>query len=214
MTRILLFSLLLGFACVAFAMNASERFAKVPWSCFGILEITNNKDSQSMVRAIPYPNGEYAFEIVGAPGIKKRLHIFQPVRKSFYLGVKLSDIEGGSNNPFMFIDMLLGIPITVLQGAFPTGVSSVPGGISQRDVNVPIEHKDDRFTLKTEKNGVNQVRYWITSSKSDMPKIVGLWDGANQEPLADDFSLIDWVHVGNGHVRTAGEARALDSNKQ
>lgn len=216
MFRILLFALLFSFTGATVAAEALERCNKFPWACYGVLEVQGVlPDVQKpRLRALRFHDGDIAFEIEEKGAITKKLHIFRVNHAEFYFGVESSMATSPQSNPFAFVDMGLGIPLMVLQKAFPSGYSSVPDGMSQKRVDVPVESKDDSFTLKTEKVASKQVRYWIKSNKSKVPELVGLWDAEVLPALPDDFPLSDWVHAGDTGVKDAKLARLLNRTKK
>ncbi|MCQ8105067.1 hypothetical protein NP590_13200 [Methylomonas sp. SURF-2] len=219
MIRVLFFAIVFSFSGAAAALNTVDMCVKFPWACYGVLEVQGEGQNiqKPRLRAIRYLDGDTAFEIEEKGVVSKRLHIFRANRAEFFFGVEPSAIisprTNPAANPFAFVDMVLGIPVMVLQKAFPGGLATVPDGISQKIVNVAVEHKDDSFTLKTERLTSKQLRYWIKSNNSNNPELFGLWDGDIQVPLSDDFPLSDWVHDGDAKVKDAGEARSLNSVK-
>jgi hypothetical protein len=216
MSRVLLFSLVCAVAVGVSASTAADLCDESPWGCFGALEVHSTSPSVTSAlvgRFLRYTDGDVGFEIEEPGTATKRLHIFRANGVEFYSGVERSIIvsPGATRgpNPFQFIGMVFATPLKILHAAFPGGPGMVPEGTSHQIVEVGVEHKGGRVTLRTRKAGTKSLRYRITIHSEGQPEIAGRWNGDVRAPLPDDFPLTEWVHAGGTVVRDAAEARSL-----
>jgi hypothetical protein len=194
---------------------ASEIYAEMPctrsdgpWACFGFLEMHVKAGTKNgTIRESRFSNGESMGEIEGQ-GSRQRFLRVPSTEMTLYSG--LSESESGWMSPFAFFGMQFFVPLRSMQIVFPAGVQSVPAGPVERDVVVD----EKRFRLSVVRAANDRVTYRVVSLEVANFEFEGTWDGAQVQPLSDDFSLAEWKHTAACQATTMLQARSPDCRRR
>jgi hypothetical protein len=143
-----------------------------------------------------FPNRELLAEIEQGAVTKRYLAL--PSGIQLYSGLSANESTSpGRKNPFAFLDLSFGVPITALRTAFPLGPSSVSDGESKRDILL----QGKPTMISTTRRSELRITYRLEPASVH---VNGLWEKLVQNPLSGDYSLVGWTSFGHSPVQICG----------
>ena len=158
---------------------------KIPWSCFGSVEVSSPGKDSGTARLHVYSNNEFMAEIVGGQ-VDRKLLVAQPYTR-LYFGVPDEEIKQGY--AFAFFDYVFAWPLKALYEAFPMGPASVQADTT--DQGVLLEGKVEG-KLSVRRITASRVGYRLALIGDGDFVMTGYWDSEKPTPLPNDFSLARW----------------------
>jgi hypothetical protein len=187
---------------LSIALNASaeDRCASKndDWTCFSTITIRPDA-GESTLRMVVYPAQELLVEMDQAGTTKRYLTL--PTGIELYSGLSADESTfPGGKNPFAFLDLAIGVPVTALRTAFPLGPSSVGDGESKKDI--VMEGKP--ISITAIRRG-QQISYRLESASIHA---TGTWERMAQNPLPGSYPLVGWTSSTKAQFATLEEARS------
>jgi hypothetical protein len=155
-------------------------------------------------RAVPSEQAqELLIEIDQAGTTKRYLTLPSGIQLYSELSADESRFPGGMN-PFAFLDLAFGVPVTALRTAFPLGPSSVGDGESKKDI--VMEGKPISITA------IRRGQQIIYRLESVSIHATGTWERMAQNPLPGSYLLVGWISSTKAQFANLEQARSAQTS--